>query len=297
MTHTLHLRSKTSLILIALCAGVCASVVYAGTAHAQTLSDPSGAVAQALATLKDEEARLMNMRQSMPPADPQSLLREEKIFLHDAVQVLVKRDEQLQQQIVSRPDVFNVDDARVLSGQIDLNKNKFGEFNASIEAASSSDELKQVAHDIYVYRTSQETAVNRPILSAYLDYFGNSVLQSVINRYQQTQDKITTLKDAGKDVTTLQPLLDAVSLTIAQANVSFLTLKNKVGNDTSHSTAFESDLLALQNMIKSIYDQFRQIAIEGGGLLGVPVTQDAAGLVTYSSASVSPSPSATSSTQ
>ena len=266
--------------------------------HAQTFSDASSAVAQALATLKDEEARLMTMRQSTPPTDPQTLVQEEKVFLHDVVQVLVKRDAQLQQQIASRPDIFSADDAQVLMGQIDLNKSKFDEFTAAINAASSTDALKQVAHDMYLYRASQEVAVNRPILSAYLDYFGSSVLQSVINRYQQTQDTITALKAAGKDVSTLQPMVDTISLAIAQANLSFLTLRNKAGNDpNSHSTAFESDLLGLQNAIKSIYAQFRQLAIEGGGLLGVPVTQDGTSSTSTSSPLLTPSPIATSSAQ
>ena len=62
---------------------VCVGIFIMGggsVVHAQTFPDASSAVAQALATLKDEEARLMTMRQSVPPTDQQTLVQEEKVF-------------------------------------------------------------------------------------------------------------------------------------------------------------------------------------------------------------------------
>jgi len=195
-------------------------------------------------------------------------IEQSQKVLGSSVDVLMKRNEQLKKQIEGKQSLYG-DLGKDIVGMLDSDNQKLDKYTAEINLASTTQALSQAATEIKTYRTQQQSYLRKIVLLAHINQYENTVIQTAQNRSDKLSQKITILKNQGKDVSGLEDLLSQANDKINQARQKLSEIRDNIKTETIDSMKLldiEGNLSDAQKIIEDIYQLFKQIAINGNEL-------------------------------
>ena len=192
--------------------------------------------------------------------------------LAKSIDVLENRNNQLKKQLESEPGVYG-DVGTSIASMLDADNQKLDGFYAVINNSTSTDALSPIASQLRDYRVVQQSYLKKLIILAHINQYENTAIKTAENRSKQLSDKIELIANQNKNISGINAMLSGANNDILQARQSLDNAKNLILQDTIDSvkiTDIENYLSQAQSGVKSAYQLFKQIAIDGNGLFVSP---------------------------
>jgi hypothetical protein len=188
--------------------------------------------------------------------------------LVSTINVIVQRNHQLKDEISGSGNYYG-SVGKDISGLLDKDNQKLGDYISKVNSASTTPTLGQAASEIKTFRLQQQSYLRRLIISIHMSRYEDSVIKTAQNRSKIIEDEINLVKDQGKDVSSLEKLLSQANSYISQATSSISDANdiiNQLTIDSDGLTKIQGYLNDAEQSIKSAYQLFKQIAIDGNVL-------------------------------
>ncbi len=207
-------------------------------------------------------------------AHAQSELVNQKKFLTNTLSTFLQRSNQMRDLIQKRVDIFTPD---IQGGLLDRANHSIVAFSGYVNdvmAAQTSDELRSLAGNIYVFRTSEDALLTQEVLAAYVAYFEKTTQQLIMTRYQDIQERIVSAKNQGRDTLAIEKIFAQATTALRKLQDTVSALHEIVqvpqspeGEALISLDQTEKGLEMIQKEVSSIYDIFRRITIQGDSVL------------------------------
>lgn len=219
--------------------------------------------------LKDVQSKLKDAVKEKRVQIQQTITEKRKEHLLKAIDVLIAHSENLKNRVINNKAVYG-DFEQSIIAEINNDVAKLNELKNKINEAKTAEELNQLTQQIKNHRKDiYNLKIRKFLLLANIGRFEKAVIVNTENRAKRIADKIAELKISGKDVTQLESLLAQANSKIQEAKSALIELKNSVNSQELTDVKMEEIRKKLNNIkdiIKLVYDLFRQIASSGNSL-------------------------------
>lgn len=185
--------------------------------------------------------------------------------LGSTINVIMQRNSQLRGEIKAKEGYYgNV--GKDISGLLDEDNRKLGDYVSKINFATTTSILHQTASEIKTFRGQQQSYLRKLVISAHINRYQETVITNAQNRSRAIEDEINLVKRRGENVSSLENMLAQANTYINQAMYSINDTNDVLGQQTIDSdglTKIQSLLGGTEQSIKSAYQLFKQIAIDG----------------------------------
>lgn len=219
--------------------------------------------------LKKIQTELKNARKEKQIELQKNLLPRKKDHLTKAVEVFIAHAENIKKRVELNKVIYGDLESSIIT-EINDDIAKLNEFKTKIANAQTLDELNQLARDLRAQRKDiYQLKIRRLLLLSHIGHFEKAIIVNAEQRSKRIAEKITALKNAGKDTTQLESWLNQANTKIQEAKTALATLKNSVNSQELNELQMDGirkKLNEIKDTIKVVYDLFRQIAITGNSL-------------------------------
>ena len=185
--------------------------------------------------------------------------------LVSTINVIVQRNRQLKDEIDGNENYYgNV--GKDISGLLDQDNQKLGDYISEVNLASTTPTLNRAASEIKTFRLQQQSYLRKLIISAHMNRYEDVVIKTAQSRSKIIEDEINLVKNQGKDISSLEGILLQANFYISQATSSIgdaNDIINQQAIDSDGLTKIQEHLDDAEKSIKSAYQLFKQIAIDG----------------------------------
>ncbi len=219
--------------------------------------------------LQDTQGKLKSASKEKRAQIQQTIIEKRKEHLLKAIEVLIAHSENLKERVSKNKTIYSDLEQSIIS-EIDNDITKLNELKNQVNNAKTAEELSQIAQQIKTHRKDiYNLKIRKLLLIANIVHFEKAIVNNAENRAKRISEKIATLKNSGKDVTSLENLLNQAQEKIQQAKNALNELRNEVNSEEITDIKTEEirkKLNDVKEIIKAVYDLFRQIATSGNTL-------------------------------
>ncbi len=205
------------------------------------------------------------------PADKSAqndYLRESQKILSDIINVLILRNQDLDAEIKENSDYYG-NAGKNISDMIGKDNKTLNELFLKTNFVSDAKSLGTVANDIKNIRFNQQSYLKKLILSAHLGHYQEVVIKTAQRREEIIKREIDRVKKRGKDVLSLENMLNQADNFVNLAASSTDLANGLVGSqniDVETLSQIQDLLSSAIQSVQSAYKIFKQIVIDGNVL-------------------------------
>lgn len=215
-------------------------------------------------TAKEVRPNGVNKKQELE----EKLLKKRKSALNNLVDKLIKRNRTLKNRIMKNTEIYGDLQGPIIS-EIDVSVAKLNDLEQRITAATG-EELKTLIPELKSYREDiNQLKIRRLILLSQINRFEFAIIKKAEDKSSRIAEKIIEFKNVGKDVSKLETFLNEAKAKIVDAKAKLNQLRSEVnvGESSGVKVAeIRKVLNEIKDQIKEVYQLFRKISQEGGGL-------------------------------
>ncbi|MBI2451223.1 MAG: hypothetical protein HYV52_02725 [Parcubacteria group bacterium] len=141
-----------------------------------------------------------------------------------------------------------------------------------IESVKSEEDLKKISGELKKYRKNIPQTRKSQLLPL-IEKFEKNIIDNAETRNEKIKNKISELKNNGKDVTSLEIILNSANTKIASIKNQVIALKNSIENSDAEKNLSNKKLPeikiaidSLKTQLKEVYKLFQEIAEKGNML-------------------------------
>lgn len=157
-------------------------------------------------------------------------------------------------------------ETRLIIAELESDIVELSDVVASITQASDETELVEAIQKITTYVDSYASQVRKPTLLIYADQFIAEIIAPAQDRYDAMKEIIDQAKQGGKNVSTLEALLDTTRLRLYEARGLLADIQRMLSSEAYSLDAIEKNMQQAQNVVTDIYDGFKELSLKAGAL-------------------------------
>lgn len=191
--------------------------------------------------------------------------KNQKTKLNNLIDKLIKQVENFKNRILKNKEIYEGLENSLIA-ETDAIVAKLNDFKARI-ASVTNGELKILVQELRFYQKEViQLKTRRLVFLSQIGQFESSIIKKTESRSARITEAIVKLKNAGKDISKLEPLLNGAKSKIADVKAKLNQLRGEVNTGDLGETKtaeIRNALNEIKDQIKEVYQIFRAIAQEG----------------------------------
>lgn len=158
-------------------------------------------------------------------------------------------------------------EVRFIVGELEGDIAELSDVVTSITQASDEAGLVEAIQKITGYIDSYASQVRKPTLLIYTDQFIAEIITPAQDRYDAMKEIVAQAKQGGKNISSLETLLDTVRLKLYEACGLLADIQRMLSGEVYSLDVIERNMQQAQNVMGDVYTSFKEISLKAGALL------------------------------